>query len=55
MLLPEVLMGVSLLLWFVFLRLPLGFLTVTAAHVTFCFSVRAGGGAGAAGRPRPHA
>ena len=37
MLLPEVLMGVSLLLWFVFLRLPLGFLTVTAAHVTFCF------------------
>ncbi len=37
MLLPEVLMGVSLLLWFVFLRMPLGFLTVTAAHVTFCF------------------
>ena len=37
MLMPEVLMGVSLLLWFVFLRLPLGFLTVTAAHVTFCF------------------
>ena len=37
MLLPEVLMGVSLLLWFVFLRLPLGFLTVTVAHVTFCF------------------
>ena len=37
MLLPEVLMGVSLLLWFVFLRMPLGFGTVTAAHVTFCF------------------
>ncbi len=37
MLLPEVLMGASLLLWFVFLRLPLGFLTVTVAHVTFCF------------------
>ena len=30
-------MGVSLLLWFVFLRLPLGYVTVTAAHVTFCF------------------
>ena len=37
MLLPEVLMGVSLLVWFVFLRLPLGFLTVIIAHVTFCF------------------
>ena len=37
MLQPEVLMGVSLLLWFVFLRLPLGYVTVTAAHVTFCF------------------
>jgi spermidine/putrescine transport system permease protein len=37
MLQPEVLMGVSLLLWFVFLRLPLGYLTVTIAHVTFCF------------------
>ena len=37
MLLPEVLMGVSLLVWFVFLRLPLGFTTVIIAHVTFCF------------------
>jgi spermidine/putrescine transport system permease protein len=37
MLMPEILMGVSLLLWFVFLRLPLGFLTVIIAHVTFCF------------------
>jgi spermidine/putrescine transport system permease protein len=37
MLQPEVLMGVSLLLWFVFLRLPLGYVTVTIAHVTFCF------------------
>lgn len=37
MLVPEVLMGVSLLLWFVFLHFPLGFATVTAAHVTFCF------------------
>lgn len=37
MLLPEILMGASLLLWFVFLRLPLGFLTVIIAHVTFCF------------------
>ncbi len=30
-------MGVSLLLWFVFLRLPLGYVAVTVAHVTFCF------------------
>ncbi len=37
MLIPEVLMGVSLLLWFVFLHVPLGFMTVIAAHVTFCF------------------
>jgi spermidine/putrescine transport system permease protein len=37
MLQPEVLMGVSLLLWFVFLRMPLGYVTVTIAHVTFCF------------------
>ena len=37
MLQPEVLMGVSLLLWFVFLHLPLGYITVTIAHVTFCF------------------
>ena len=37
MLVPEVLMGVSLLLWFVLLRFPLGYVTVTAAHVTFCF------------------
>ncbi len=37
MLVPEILMGVSLLLWFVFLHFPLGFGTVTIAHVTFCF------------------
>jgi spermidine/putrescine transport system permease protein len=37
MLQPEVLMGVSLLLWFVFLRLALGYVTVIIAHVTFCF------------------
>ena len=37
MLVPEVLMGVSLLLWFVCLHFPLGYATVTAAHVTFCF------------------
>jgi len=35
---PEVLMGVSLLVLFVqFLQLPLGFLTLTIAHTTFCF------------------
>ena len=38
MVMPEVLMGVSLLVLFVqFLHLPLGFLTLTIAHTTFCF------------------
>ncbi len=37
MLVPEVLMGVSLLLWFVCIHWPLGLATVIAAHVTFCF------------------
>jgi len=35
---PEVLMGVSLLVLFVqFLKLPLGLLTLIIAHTTFCF------------------
>jgi spermidine/putrescine transport system permease protein len=34
---PEVIMGVSLLLLFSVLRIELGFLTVIVAHVTFCF------------------
>jgi spermidine/putrescine transport system permease protein len=36
--LPEILMGMSLLLLFVALGQPLGLLTVTIAHVTFCLS-----------------
>ena len=34
---PEVVMGVSLLAMFVVMRVPLGFSTVIIAHVTFCF------------------
>jgi len=36
MVVPEVILGVSLLLLFVALRLDLGFATVVIAHVTFC-------------------
>jgi spermidine/putrescine transport system permease protein len=35
---PEILMGMSLLLFFVALRLQLGYLTIVLAHVTFCVS-----------------
>lgn len=35
---PDILMGMSLLLWFVALRIPLGLTTIWAAHVTFCIS-----------------
>ena len=35
-LIPEVLMGISLLLFFVALRIPPGILTVLIAHTTFC-------------------
>jgi spermidine/putrescine transport system permease protein len=34
---PEIVMGVSLLVWFAALSVPLGFATVIVAHVTFCF------------------
>lgn len=34
---PEILMGVSLLVFFAFLNFGLGFRTVIIAHVTFCF------------------
>lgn len=34
--LPEILIGMSLLSLFVALNVPLGFLTVTIAHITFC-------------------
>ncbi|HYC00623.1 MAG TPA: ABC transporter permease [Candidatus Limnocylindrales bacterium] len=37
MLVPEVIMGVSLLILFVALRLELGFATIVISHVTFCF------------------
>lgn len=37
MVMPEVLMGVSLLILFVNLQLNLGFLTLIIAHTTFCF------------------
>ena len=35
---PEILMGMSLLLFFVALRLQLGYLTIALSHVTFCVS-----------------
>lgn len=37
MVVPEIIMGVSLLLLFSLLHIELGFLTVIIAHVTFCF------------------
>jgi spermidine/putrescine transport system permease protein len=37
MVMPEVLMGVSLLVLFVTLGMPLGFTTMIIAHTTFCF------------------
>jgi spermidine/putrescine transport system permease protein len=37
MIMPEILMGVSLLVLFVILSLPLSYLTVIIAHVTFTF------------------
>lgn len=37
MIVPEIIMGVSLLLLFSVLQVELGFVTVIIAHVTFCF------------------
>lgn len=37
MVMPEILMGISLLIFFTALTLPLGFTTVIIGHVTFCF------------------
>lgn len=37
MVMPEILMGISLLIFFTALTLPLGFTTVVIGHVTFCF------------------
>jgi spermidine/putrescine transport system permease protein len=33
---PEIVMGISLLMLFVFISLPLGFITLLIAHITFC-------------------
>lgn len=35
---PELVMGLSLLLWFVFLKLTLGTISIVLAHMTFCLS-----------------
>lgn len=35
---PEIVMGISLLLLFAALRVPLGLSTITAAHIAFCIS-----------------
>lgn len=37
MIMPEVVMGISLLVFFAFVGLPLGYATLIIAHVTFCF------------------
>ncbi len=37
MVMPEILMGISLLAFFATLAVPLGFVTVIIGHVTFCF------------------
>lgn len=37
MVMPEIVMGISLLIFFTVLHLGLGFVTVVVAHVTFCF------------------
>lgn len=37
MIIPEVIMGVSLLIFFVAVQLELGFATIIISHVTFCF------------------
>lgn len=35
---PEIVLGLSLLVWFVTLRLDLGVLTITISHITLCVS-----------------
>lgn len=37
MIMPEIIIGVSLLIFFAMLSWPLGYTTVIVAHVTFCF------------------
>ncbi len=38
LIIPDILMGASLLIFFVTVKIPLGFLTVCIAHTTFCIS-----------------
>lgn len=38
LILPDILMGISLLLFFIFLNIKLGLLTIFIAHTTFCIS-----------------
>lgn len=38
MVLPEIVLGLALLVWFVFLKISLGLVSVTLAHTTFTFS-----------------
>ncbi len=38
LIIPDVLMGISLLVFFVSFQVPLGFVTVCIAHTTFCMS-----------------
>lgn len=37
MIMPEIVIGISLLIFFTSISLPLGFVSVVIAHVTFCF------------------
>lgn len=37
MIMPEIVIGISLMIFFTVVQLELGFLTVVLAHVTFCF------------------
>lgn len=38
LIIPDILMGISLLLFFILLHMKLGLLTITIAHTTFCLS-----------------
>jgi spermidine/putrescine transport system permease protein len=38
LIIPDILMGISLLLFFILIHLNLGLLTITIAHTTFCLS-----------------
>lgn len=38
LIMPELVLGLSLLMWFVMLRLVLGWFSIVLAHITFCMS-----------------